>query len=78
MDMMTYAKIMPVANEIELHPYLTQESMVSFCKKYDILPIGFSPLARAGNEDRHGPKGIYETEVIKEMCEKYCRSPAQI
>ena len=78
MDIMTYAEIMPATNEIELHPYLAQEGLVKFCKKYDIMPIGFSPLARAGNEDRHGPKGIYDTEIIKEMCEKYSKSPAQI
>ena len=77
-DLMSYAEIMPVVNEVELHPYLTQESLVKFCKKYDILPLGYCPLARAGNKDEFGPEGIYENEVIKEICEKYQKTPAQI
>jgi len=73
MDMMTYAEILPVTNEIELHPYLTQESLVKFCKKYDILPIGYCPLARSGDDG-----GIYSDENIEKICEKYNKTPAQI
>ena len=73
MDIMTYAEIMPATNEIELHPYLAQEGLVKFCKKYDILPIGYCPLARSGDDG-----GIYSDENIEKICEKYNKTPAQI
>ena len=64
---MSYAEIFPAVNEIEIHPYLSQESMIKFCKKYDILPLAYCPLARAGKKEMYGPEGIYENKVILEL-----------
>eukprot|EP00343_Euplotes_focardii_P004048 CAMPEP_0205812034 /NCGR_PEP_ID=MMETSP0205-20121125/16364_1 /ASSEMBLY_ACC=CAM_ASM_000278 /TAXON_ID=36767 /ORGANISM="Euplotes focardii, Strain TN1" /LENGTH=204 /DNA_ID=CAMNT_0053092061 /DNA_START=232 /DNA_END=843 /DNA_ORIENTATION=+ len=73
LDMFTYAKIMPECNEIELHPYLTQDAMVRFCKKYNIMPIGYCPLARSDPTE-----GIYTDEAITIIAEKHGKTNAQI
>jgi alcohol dehydrogenase (NADP+) len=73
MDMMTYAEIMPAVNEVELHPYLNQENLVKFCKKYNILPIAYWPLARTNSSD-----GLMWDEVVKEVAEKYGKTAAQV
>ena len=48
-DLLNVAKIQPVMNQIELHPYLQQSAMLEFCKTNDILLTAYSPL---GSGDR--------------------------
>ena len=59
MDMLTYAEIRPAANEVELHPYNAQKSLVKFLHKYGILPVGYCPLSRSGKD-----QGIHVDETI--------------
>jgi 2,5-diketo-D-gluconate reductase A len=40
--------IRPAVNQIELHPYLTQEEVVAFCAGHQIAIESWSPLARGG------------------------------
>jgi diketogulonate reductase-like aldo/keto reductase len=42
-----WAKVMPYANQIELHPFLQQREVVSFCRAHDITVIAYSSLAKA-------------------------------
>lgn len=65
------AEVKPVVNEIELHPLLSQEPLVEFCKKNDIKIIAYSPLARMAPE-------LVDSDVIREIAAKYNATPAQI
>lgn len=42
------ANILPMVNQIEVNPRLTQEPLRSFCKAYNIEVTSWSPLARGG------------------------------
>ena len=46
------ARINPACNEMELHPHFQQPELFEFCKKYNILPIAYSPLGSPGRPER--------------------------
>ena len=80
LDLLTYCKIKPVMNQVELHPYLKQSELVRFLKDFDILPVAFCPLAKpvAKTETRDPRDGVCpdlrEAENIKKIAEKYKKS----
>ena len=45
-DMLGFAKIPPLVNEIEIHPYFPQPRMVDWLKEYGIHPTSFSTLGK--------------------------------
>jgi diketogulonate reductase-like aldo/keto reductase len=45
LDLWSYARIKPVANQIELHPYLVQNELVAFFEKLGIKLIAYAPLS---------------------------------
>jgi len=71
-DLLSYAKIKPAANEVEIHPLYNQADLVRYMKENDILPIAYSPIARAATtEKKRGTDNVLETEIIKKCVEKY-------
>ena len=43
-DLLAYAEIKPVTNQIELHPYLVQEDLVKLHQMFDITVTAYAPL----------------------------------
>lgn len=64
-----HAKIMPMVNQVQLHPQHPQEEMVTYCKKNGIVPEAWSPLIQGQ---------AFKRELLKEMAQKYDRTVAQI
>lgn len=60
----------PALNQIELHPYLTQEALRGFDADHGIATEAWSPLARGGT--------LLRDQVVTSTAEKYGRTPAQI
>jgi len=46
------AKIIPVANEMEIHPHFQQPELFQFCLDNEILPIGFAPIGSPTRPER--------------------------
>ena len=74
-DLLTYARIKPVVNQIELHPLLAQTELVRFLKDHDIVPVAYCPIVRQGD-----PKTAHAHEhpYLKSLAEKYGKSVTQI
>ncbi|QPG75209.1 hypothetical protein FOA43_002559 [Brettanomyces nanus] len=62
-------KVKPVINQLELHPWLTRDELVDFCRKHGIAIEAYSPLTRA--------KKLDDPDLVK-LASKYGKSPAQI
>ena len=63
------ARIKPMVNQIKLCPGETQEPVVDYCRKQDILLEAYSPL---------GTGEIFDVPDMKKLSEKYNKSIAQI
>lgn len=67
--LMETAKVEPTVNQILLCPGVIQEHTVSYSRKYNMLPVAYSPLG-AGKDLEH--------PFLLELSKKYSKSSAQI
>jgi len=69
--------VVPVMNQIEMHPRLTQKPLIKFCNSLGIIPESWSPLGgTAGTEGVRD--NLLDNEVLKSIGAKYGKSPAQV
>ena len=75
-DLLSYAEVPPAVNQIELHPYLQQTSLVEFCRYKGIAVTGYSPLGRPGYPETKAE--LLKEDVIRHIAERDGRMSAQI
>ncbi|WP_419885428.1 aldo/keto reductase [Paenibacillus sp. B-A-8] len=68
-DVMKDAEIKPMVNQVELHPYLSQQALLSFCKEQGIQLEAWSPLMQGQ---------LLDQPVLKQIAAKYGKSVAQV
>ena len=64
-------KVKPVVNQVELHPYYTQEKALETMKYYNVVPEAWAPLGGG----RYNP---FEDEMLKRIATKYNKSVGQV
>ena len=67
--LLPYVKIKPVMNQIELHPGLSQNGVLKYCKENDILVTSYGPFMKGE---------ALKMPLINELASKYHKTPAQI
>ena len=65
----TQAHEMPVVDQIELHPLLTQKPLLKFNQDHQIITQAWSPLGRGA---------ILDQDVLKQIAARHQKSPAQV
>ena len=68
-EVLKVAQTPPMVNQVEAHPYLSQEPLRLFCKEHGIAVTAWSPLGRGG---------VLHDEAIVRIGEKHGKSPAQV
>ena len=61
--------VVPAVNQVEFHPFLFQEALLTYCKDQDIQIESYCPIARAKRTD---------TPVLQGLAKKYDKSPVQV
>ncbi|ARJ49930.1 aldo/keto reductase [Staphylococcus lutrae] len=62
--------VLPILNQIELHPYFNQKAMIAYHREHGILTQAWSPLGR--------DNGVMNEPVLKQLSLKYDKTIAQI
>ena len=83
LNLLSFCRIKPVANEVEFHPYYYTENLKKFCDKENIAIIAYYPLARGNGarqyiKNHNGEMDCFKEECIVKLCKKYNKTPGQI
>lgn len=70
-DLCVNARILPMVNQVELHPFFAQESALETMREFGVQPQAWGPLAE-------GKHGIFTNEKLKEIGDKYGKTAAQV
>lgn len=62
-------EFVPMVNQVEFHPYLTQVELLQYCKSHDIQLEAWSPLGRGK---------VLEDETVARIAKAYGKTPAQV
>lgn len=65
----TQATEMPVVDQLECHPWLSEKPMIDFNNQHHIITQAWAPLGRGR---------IFEEPIIQELAQKHGKTPAQI
>ena len=81
---LSIAKIKPLVNEVEFHPYLYQKDLVEFCNLENIKILAYNPLVKGEYCKRHSKEielkklDLLNEEEVTKLSKKYGKSPGQI
>ena len=70
-DLCLNARIAPMANQVELHPFFAQTGAIENMKSLNVQPEPWGPMAE-------GKHGIFTHPVLTEIGQKYGKTAAQV
>lgn len=80
-NLMQHAKIVPAVNQVELHPFFTQEPLREFHAKHGIRTEAWSPLGgihRYRPADPDAVLNALEHPTVTSIADKHGKTPAQV
>lgn len=70
-DLCVNARIKPMVNQVELHPFFQQADALENMKEFGVVPEAWGPLAE-------GKHGIFNNEVLSSIAAQYGKTVAQV
>jgi len=78
-DMFGFARIFPVTNQFELHPYNQRKELVDFCLSNKIIPVAYRVIYRPPDTPLFEfKKCILDDPLINKIAQKYGKSASQV
>ena len=76
---MSYAEILPVVNQVELHLYNKKNKLIDFCDKTGIKVVGYRVVFNPPKTGVYSAKDSpLDNEIVQRLAKKYQKSPHQI
>ena len=63
------AKIMPMVNQVEIHPFTAKNELIKYCNENNIQVVAWSPISRGK---------VFSNELMIKLSKKYKKTIAQI
>ena len=70
-DLASFARIRPMVNQVEIHPYHQQAEALGWMKKYRVQPEAWAPFGE-------GRGGLFTDPVLTGIGKRYGKSAAQV
>lgn len=70
-DLASFARIRPMVNQVEIHPYHQQTEALGWMKKYEVQPEAWAPFGE-------GRGGLFTDPVLTGIGKRYGKSAAQV
>ncbi|XP_057868588.2 NADPH-dependent aldo-keto reductase, chloroplastic-like [Cryptomeria japonica] len=75
-DLLSYAKIPPAVDQVEMHPMWQQNRLREYCSKHKIHVSAWSPLGAPNNP--WGSNSLMDNPLIQEIAQKHGKTRAQV
>ena len=82
---LSVAKIKPLVDEVEFHPYLYQKDLLEFCNLEKIKILAYNPLVKGRYcKERHAEEmakknlDLFNEPAVQTLAQKYGKTPGQI
>eukprot|EP00956_Cyclotella_meneghiniana_P004654 scaffold5736_cov123-Cyclotella_meneghiniana.AAC.3 len=76
-DLLSYARIKPVVNQVEIHPYNQQHNLVSYCKSRNVNIQAYSPLGMPSYKET-GEPDVLSDPLLREIADAHGITVAQL
>lgn len=68
-DLLSSAKVVPMVNQMEFHPYVVQQDLIDYCHSNGIQYEAWSPFMQGK---------VFNLDICQELSKKYDKSVAQV
>ncbi len=75
--LLSYAKVPPAVNQIEIHPFMPNEKLIQYCRDHQIVPVAYSPLGSQDQVPGTGEK-VSTNKGLNAIAERLGASLAQV
>lgn len=77
-DLLAYARVRPLVNQVELHPYNSQPELIEYCRRQGVLCQAYAPLGPMGHRKSSDLAQLRSNPTVTSIAQKHAVTPAQV